>query len=95
MSGSLVIELQRDALDKNFSVTDLLRKSLVVARKLKISELEQWINKELSGVGKSDDLPEYRIISGQVRGWNSYHGWQPIYFSDAEMEDALSKRGVN
>lgn len=93
MSGSVVIELQRDALDRNFSATDLLRKALVVARKLKIPELEQWINKELSGFGDNEVLPEYRIISGQVRGWNPYHGWQPIYFPDAEMEEALSKRG--
>ena len=31
---SIVIELQRNALDRDVSVADLLRKALVVARKL-------------------------------------------------------------
>jgi len=91
MSASVVIELQRDALDRNVPVTDLLRKALVVARKLKITELEVWINKELSGYVDAEDIPDYRMIRGQVKGWNPYHGWQPIVFSDAEIENMLSE----
>lgn len=93
MSDSVVIELQRDALDRKVPVTDLLRKALVVAKKLKISELEEWITKELSGYSETDTVPDYRVIRGQVRGWNPYRGWQPIYFPNAEMEDKLSQRG--
>lgn len=93
MSDSVVIELQRDALDRKVPVTDLLRKALVVAKKLKILELEEWITKELSGYSETDTVPDYRVITGQVRGWNPYRGWQPIYFPNAEMEEKLSQRG--
>jgi hypothetical protein len=93
--SAVVLELQRDALDRNFRVTDLLRKAFVVAKKLKIAEFENWITKELSGYGEADPVPDYRRIRGQVRGWNPYHGWQPIYFPTAQMEDKLSQRGNN
>ena len=95
MPDSIVIELQRDALDRNCRVTDLLRKAFVVAKKLNTSEFENWITKELNGYGEAETVPEYRMIRGQVRGWNPYHGWQPIYFPNAEMEDKLSQCGNN
>lgn len=90
--SSVVLELQRDALDRTMSITDLLRKSLVVSRKLKISDFEQWVLKELNGYGDNNDVPEYRIISGQVKAWNPYHGWQPVFFKSSEKESILSKR---
>lgn len=91
---SIVLELQRDALDKSVSISDLLRKALVVARKLRITQFEEWINSELNGYGykKRDDIPEYRKIKGSVKAWNPYHGWQPIIFQDHEIEEALSTR---
>ena len=39
MSG-LVLELQRDALNKNVNVSDLLRKAMVVSKKLGINEMK-------------------------------------------------------
>ena len=39
----LVIELQRSALDDSVTTINLLRKALVVAKKLKISEFEKSI----------------------------------------------------
>ena len=47
--ASLVQELQKEALDPNVKVSDLLRKALVVSKKLGIAEIEAWINKELNG----------------------------------------------
>lgn len=40
MSG-LVLELQRDSLNKDISVSDLLRKALMVSKKLAIPEIEE------------------------------------------------------
>ena len=57
--SSLVFELQRDALNRNASVSDLLRKALVVSKKLKISEFEKWVTNELNGY--SEDIPDYRF----------------------------------
>ena len=41
----LVIELEKEALDEKISVESLLRKAYLVARKLKLKEFEDWINK--------------------------------------------------
>ena len=90
--SSVVIDLQRDALDRKVSITDLLRKSLVVARKLKIAEFEIWVSSELNGYSKNDEIPEYRWGTGFVKAWNPYHGWQPVMFEDNKMAAAVSRR---
>lgn len=92
---SVVIELQQDALNKNISITDLLRKSYVVARKLKIHEFEKWLTNELEGYAEQSEIPDYRIVTGEVRAWNPYHGWQPIYFEETKIAEAVSKRNNN
>lgn len=88
--SSVIVELQREALDQNVSVSELLRKALVVARKLKLVELKKWIENELNGY--KDEVPDYRIASGQIRGWNPYNGWIPLIFEDPKEANALSKR---
>lgn len=95
MSG-LVLELQRDALDKRVDVSDLLRKALVVSKKLSITEIEEWINNELGGYSEDESLiPAYREITGDVKVYNPYHGWQPLYFGDADLGENLSKRKIS
>ncbi len=88
----IVIELKQDALKSDISVTDLLRKAYVVARKLKLSDFEKWIKLELDGYLDNENIPEYRNVYGSVEAWNPYHGWQPIYFEDHEMAEAISNR---
>jgi len=84
--SSLVLELQADVLNSSVSVLDLLRKALVVARKLDIKEFQEWIELELNGY-KKFPTPEYRLIRGQLRGWNMYHGWVPISTDNLDLED--------
>jgi hypothetical protein len=91
--SSVIVELQRESLDQNVSVSELLRKALVVARKLKLVELQKWIENELNGY--KDEVPDYRVASGQIRGWNPYNGWIPLIFEDPKEADALSKRGCS
>lgn len=88
----IVIELQHDALKSEIPVSDLLRKAFVVARKLKLSDFESWIKLELDGYLGNADVPDYRIVKGTIKAFNPYHGWQPIYFEDHKMEEALSNR---
>ena len=90
--SSVILELQRDALDRNVRIPDLLRKALVVARKLNLRELHSWIENELNGYGQTDDVPAYREVYGQVRGWNPYHGWIPVIFKDPTRGELLSRR---
>jgi len=93
--SAIVVELQKEALDKNVQVSDLLRKALTVARKLKIGDIETWIQAELNGYSDDDEIPEYRIVTGQVKVYNPYnHMWLPVIFheSEAEIQESLSKR---
>jgi hypothetical protein len=39
----LILELQADALDRHVRISDLLRKTLVISKKLGISKIEHWI----------------------------------------------------
>lgn len=89
----LVEELQRDALNANVKVSDLLRKAKAIAVKLELPELEEWVEHELNGYPEGN-VPEYRVIVGQVKGRNPFHGWQPVIFGDRQTEEAYSKRRV-
>jgi|WetSurMetagenome_2_1015567.scaffolds.fasta_scaffold247409_1 hypothetical protein len=88
--SSIVIELQKDALDASIPVAALLRKALVVARKLKIAEIQEWIENELNDYSKN--CPEYRSVRGQVRVQNALAGSQVLPFQDAEFAELLSVR---
>ena len=90
--GSIVIELQKEALDPGVKTSDLLRKALVVAKKLKLIEFESWINNELNGYSERRDIPKYRLIRGEIKAYNPFRGWIPTYFEDSAMQETLSKR---
>lgn len=72
----IVIELEKEALDESVSVESLLRKAYLVARKLKLTEFEEWINKEQNGY--NGEIPDYRMINGNYKAWNPYRGWMPV-----------------
>jgi len=91
--GSLVLELQQDALDISGSVLALLRKALVVSAKLNIHEFQKWIELELKGYSELSDMPPYRLVEGRIEGFNPYHGWQPVIFpntNDPKLAKAIS-----
>ncbi|MCJ8352306.1 hypothetical protein [Moritella sp.] len=97
MAG-LVLELQREALDRNVLVSDLLRKALVVSKKLAISEIGTWIKNELAGYYTSDEesIPDYRNVRGEVSVYDPYQGcWQPLNVGTSELENILSIRKIN
>ena len=89
---SIVLELQQDSLNMEIPVTNLLRKAYVVAKKLKLSDFEKWLSNELDGYKVEEKVPEYREMHGTLKGWNIYHGWQPIYFKNTKTIDLLTSR---
>lgn len=91
MSG-LVLELQRDSLDPNSKTSDLLRKALVVATKLEIQDIEDWINNELNGYKNEDETPDYRQFQGEIKYWNQRHGWCPVIISEPKTNKLLTNR---
>lgn len=76
MSG-IVLELQREALDKNADIESLLRKAYVIAKKLNLKEFEDWIKLEQNGYS-SREVPEYRYVQGQIKARNPFYGWIPV-----------------
>lgn len=59
---ALVPELIDMASNSAVSVSDLLRRALVIARRLNVTELADWIGAELNGY--KGDVPDYRKIRG-------------------------------
>jgi len=90
MTG-LVLELQRDALNSEIKVSNLLQKALVVSKKLGIIEIEEWLNKELNGYYPEDEIPKYRTVRSEVKVFDSYQ-WQSPIFKDFEMAEKLSQK---
>lgn len=92
--NSIILELQKDALNGNISATQLLRKSLVVAKKLNADEFIEWISYELNGYEEIEQLPKYRKVGGQVMVHNPFHGWQPVIFSDPKEAKIMSYKNL-
>jgi hypothetical protein len=86
MGQGLVLEIQRDALDKDVPVTTLLRKVRLAAAKLQLTIVEEWVGHELNGY--TGELPAYRKTRGTPTVWNPYHGWQPVGGDVAFLEIA-------
>lgn len=92
--SSLVEELQKDALNHDIKITELLHKCLVVATKLKQGDLTEWIRQELDGYGEAE-VPKYRELYGAVQAFNPYHGYQPVEFQNVEHAKRFSKMEFN
>lgn len=85
---ALVPELVDMASTPAVSTADLLRRALVVARRLAVPELIDWINSELTGY-RIGEVPEYRRLRGQLVAENPYHGVIP-FFAPPEMTEMLT-----
>ncbi|MBS2127048.1 hypothetical protein KEX41_02110 [Burkholderia thailandensis] len=91
MAQPIVIQLQELASDSNHDISDLLRKALMVATKLNLSTFREWILAELNGYAgaASEPLPGYRLIHGDLRVQNPFHGLQP-FFVPQDIHDAVT-----
>jgi hypothetical protein len=92
--SSLVEELQRDALNHHARLSDVLRKAKAIAVKLDLPELEKWVENELNGYQSGADVPDYRVIIGQLQGFNPFHGWRPVQFNSTATEQKFTKRHI-
>ena len=68
--------------------TDLLRKALLVATKLRTDDFRQWITNELHGYGDSK-VPAYRTAQADLRAKNPYHGLIPFVIQDQRLADLI------
>jgi hypothetical protein len=93
--SKLIHELQRDAISENCSLGELLRKSLVVAKKLRITDFELWVSHELNGYPPGSEIPKYRLVVGSIKAWNPYNGWIPVFIQDTKQANMLARRMIN
>lgn len=87
-TSSLILEIQRLATDRNQDISDLLRKGLLVAAKLKIEDFRTWIDSELHG-WRGETVPDYRKARAEIRLKNPYRGLIPIVFEDEEIPELI------
>ena len=88
--SDIVIELQKDIINEEKTLSSLLRKAYFIAKKLQLDEWSSWIKKEMNGYGESDSIPDYRKVKGVIKGRNPFYGWVPVDFCDIETENIIS-----
>lgn len=88
--AAIVPELVNMATDPAVSTADLLRKALVVARRLAVPDLVDWIDGELNGYNMGNDIPDYRLLRGQLKALNPINGPIPLMMPTAESAEHLT-----
>jgi hypothetical protein len=88
---TIVEQLQADAINPDIAASTLLRKTKLVAAKLKLPSVEAWVEQELNGY--DEEVPDYRILGGQPRAYNPVRGWIPLG-GDARIMSMISKAYV-
>lgn len=89
--GKIVVELQKDIIEKRLDDISILRKAKLIASKLDLIEFEKWINFELKGYEKYNDIPEYRKVFGEIKAYNPCYGLIPVVMS-SEISKKLNNR---
>lgn len=88
MTG-LVPELVNAAMDPSLQTTNILRRALVIASRLHVTPLAEWLKKEMNGYSEKDDIPNYRKITGELKLNNPINGLIP-FFLPSEIAENLS-----
>ena len=79
----LILELQKQAISHDLNIEDLLSQAYLVARKLKQSDFQNWIENEQQGYKNSSIIPVYRKLSTRLMFKNPSTGvWQDIILGD-------------
>jgi len=75
--SSAVLDLQRAIASGDQPLSQLLRETKLIAAKLNLTDVEQWVDYELNGYSTDVQVPEYRKcrsshleIRNPVRGWD-------------------------
>lgn len=79
---SLTLELQEAALNEEVSVSRLVRYALVLATRLKEEVIVSWCQKELNGYKGGEEVPEYRVLHGELYGSDDWGRKLPCTITD-------------
>lgn len=86
---ALIPELVNIASDHTVNTTVLLRRALVAARRLHSTEGAAWLTQELNGYEQIEDVPEYRVIKGQLRVYSSRFGFRDMPVTSAVAAEEM------
>jgi len=89
MPQSLIHELQSLASSNATDLTELLRKTLLVASKLSLEDLKLWASHELQGYTDINALPDYRFVRAELKARNPFHGLMPVLIDNFEYMQTL------
>ncbi|ENV16470.1 AbiTii domain-containing protein [Acinetobacter guillouiae] len=78
MEKPIVLQLQTLASNQEANIEELLRKALLVSSKLKFDDFEEWCKSELEGYNSIDQIPDYRIVTGELKFLNPALGFIPF-----------------
>ena len=87
--SSIVLDLQSEVTKPDCDIVSVLRKAHLIAAKLGLTDFDKWILCELNGYQEGDKIPEYRVIKGQLKAFNSFRGWISAVMHDKELEDEI------
>ncbi|WP_373034155.1 hypothetical protein [Sulfurovum sp.] len=90
---SIVLRLQKKCIDKDEDLQNLLREALVISKKLKLGDFEEWINCELKGY-QGKEIPSYRQVQTDLKFWNPYQGWIPAIVQDKKIAKLFSQTNI-
>lgn len=92
MTKYVVIELQELASSGANDIGDLLRKTLMVATKLGLTEFREWVVAELNGYTGElrEHIPDYRIIYGELKVYDATGGLIPLQVPH-QLHDLLAE----
>lgn len=86
MINSPVLELQALARNRGSDIIEVLLTAKMIAVKLGLKDLSEWMEYEIDGYPNGVDVPKYRKGQGIIRYWNPYQGWQNLQFRNAPAD---------
>ena len=77
--SSAVHNLQQAIMEGKTSITQLLRQTKLIAAKLDLGDVEQWVDLELNGYPDGQERPKYReVTTDKLMLHNPYRGWEYV-----------------
>lgn len=88
--SKIVIKLQEDCISSAIKPSDLLRTAKLIASKLNLHSITDWINKELDGYAVNDTIPNYRRALSELTAFNPHtRHWMPCIIPHEEYEKII------
>ncbi len=72
---SIVLELQKEIISDEKPLSSILLKAKLIAFKLGINDIKNWIDQEINGYDEVKKVPSYRVIKTELRGLNMKREW--------------------